>query len=245
MKFKLVFLSLALLGCSGAAPPSDPDSMQPASEMPQEHVLVSFDTDAIGAMPGQFLASRTGGGREGVWRVEQVEGAPSGTQAVVQTDADRTSYRFPLLVYDQFRVRDVDVSVAFQAVSGRVDQAAGLVWRLQNANNYYVVRANAKEDNVVLYKVENGERSDLQVKGRRGNTYGVDVDVPDSGWSTLRVTARGSLFEVYLNGRKLFEVEDSTFGEPGWVGLWTKADSVTRFDDLRIANLDVAEGAGQ
>ena len=86
MKFKLVFLSLALFGCSGAAPPSDPDSMQPASEMPQEHVLVSFDADAVGAMPRQFLASRTGGGREGVWRIEQVEGAPSGTQAVVQTD---------------------------------------------------------------------------------------------------------------------------------------------------------------
>src|SRR3546814_530469 len=97
----------------------------------------------------------------------------------------------------------------------------------------------ALEDNVVLYKMENGKRSDLPVRGT-GSGYGVDADVPDQGWGELRVTARGPLFEVYLGGRKLFEVEDRTFTGAGRVGVWTKADSVTRFDDLRIANLDAA-----
>lgn len=100
------------------------------------------------------------------------------------------------------------------------------------------------EDNVVLYKMENGKRSDLPVKGVR-RSYGVKADVPDQGFGTLRVTARGPLFEVYLGDRKLFEVEDRTFTEAGQVGLWTKADSVTRFDDLMIASLDAPSRPAQ
>jgi len=117
------------------------------------------------------------------------------------------------------------------SVSG--DQAAGLVWRLKDANNYYIVRANALEDNVVLYKVENGERADLPLKGA-GRTYGKKVKVPSGQWGTLGVTARGKQFMVYFNGEKLYEVEDETFKDAGKVGLWTKADSAPYFDDLRV-----------
>src|SRR3546814_16163752 len=95
----------------------------------------------------------------------------------------------------------------------------------------------AVEDNVGRYKMENGKRSDLPVRGT-GSGYGGDADVPDQGWGELRVTARGPLFEVYLGGRKLFEVEDRTLTGAGRVGVWTQADSVTSFDHLRIANLD-------
>ncbi len=128
---------------------------------------------------------------------------------------------------------DVDVSVRFRPVSGRVDQAGGLVWRYQNEDNYYIVRANALEDNVVLYKVQNGERTDLPVKGE-GRTYGKSAEVPAAQWSTLRVVATGPRFEVYFNGTKLYEVEDSTFKGTGRVGVWTKADSITQFDDLTV-----------
>jgi hypothetical protein len=114
-----------------------------------------------------------------------------------------------------------------------VDQAAGLVWRFQNEDNYYIVRANALENNVVLYKVEKGTRTDLPVKGE-GRTYGKKAQVPSGQWSTLRVVAAGPRFDVYLNGTKLYEVEDSTFSQAGKVGVWTKADSVTQFDDLTI-----------
>jgi hypothetical protein len=127
----------------------------------------------------------------------------------------------------------VDLSVRFKPISGRVDQAAGLVWRYQNQDNYYIVRANALEDNVVLYKVQGGKRTDLPLTGE-GRTYGKKSDVPSGQWSTLRVVAIGPVFEVYLNGTKLYEVDDTTFAQPGKVGIWTKADSVTQFDDLTV-----------
>jgi hypothetical protein len=152
---------------------------------------------------------------------------------LAQTDADRTSYRFPIAVLNDVTTKDVDVSVRFRPVSGGVDQAAGLVWRYQDANNYYIVRANALEGNVVLYKVEKGKRTDLPLKGS-GRTYGKKAGVPKNTWSQLGITVRGTLFTVSLNGQGLYEVEDTTFTGAGKVGLWTKADSMTYFDDLTV-----------
>jgi hypothetical protein len=123
--------------------------------------------------------------------------------------------------------------VKFKPVSGREDQGAGIVWRYRDKDNYYIVRANALENNVVLYKLQKGKRTDLPLKGE-GRTYGKKATVPAGTWSTLAVNVRGTLIEVVLNGTKLYEVDDATFPEPGKVGLWTKADSVIRFDDLRI-----------
>lgn len=238
MKLNTILLALALVGCKDSAAPPPLNAMEPGRPMPADALVIDFEAEEDGAVPSGFT-SAVNKGRPGVWQVERVADAPSGANAVVQTDADRTNSRFPVLVYDGLQATNVDLSVRFQPVSGRVDQAAGLVWRYRDVNNYYVVRANALEDNVVLYKVENGKRSDLPVKGA-GRSYGVDADVPDQGWGELRVTARGPLFEVYLGERKLFEVEDHTFTDSGRIGVWTKADSVTRFDDLRIANLDAA-----
>ena len=119
----------------------------------------------------------------------------------------------------------------FKPVSGKVDQAGGLVFRFKDAKNYYVVRANALEDNVVLYKLVDGKRSSLSVKGRASG-YGVNVKVPKAKWSTLRVEFLGNVFTVSLNGRKLFDVVDNKLNEAGAVGVWTKADSVTLFDDF-------------
>jgi hypothetical protein len=162
--------------------------------------------------------------------VVQADGAD---KYLAQLDADRTGLRFPVAVLSDIRTADVDLSVRFKPVSGQVDQAAGLVWRYQDENNYYIVRANAREDNVVLYKVQNGRRTDLPVKGE-GRTYGKPSKVPSGQWGTLRVVARGSIFEVYHDGHKLYEVEDATFTQAGMIGVWTKADSVTYFDDLTV-----------
>ncbi|MEJ7608148.1 MAG: hypothetical protein WKF37_18250 [Bryobacteraceae bacterium] len=123
-------------------------------------------------------------------------------------------------------------SAQIQAVSGSVDQAAGIVWRYRDPNNYYIVRTNALENNIVLYKVENGERKSLAPKGKPSRTYGVKHPVPKQTWRIFRVTFQGNLHTVYLNGTKLFDVEDGTFGQAGKVGLPTKADSVTHFDDF-------------
>ena len=119
----------------------------------------------------------------------------------------------------------------FKAIAGSEDRAAGIVWRAQDANNYYVVRANALEDNVVLYKTVKGARSSLDIVGRKGG-YGVNVAVPASTWHTLRIDFKGPRFGVSFNGKQLFEVEDSTFPDAGKFGLWTKADSITLFDEV-------------
>jgi hypothetical protein len=191
---------------------------------------VDFERDTVGQPPKGFMFGHTRkAGSAGRWVVEQ----QGGSQYLAQLDADSTRSRFPVAVLTDMNEADVDLYVRFRPVSGGVDQAAGLVWRYQNEDNYYVVRANALEDNVVLYKVQNGNRTDLPVKGE-GRTYGKPAKVPANQWSNLRVVAAGSRFEVYFNGRKLYEVEDTTFTQPGRVGVWTKADSVTHFDDITV-----------
>jgi hypothetical protein len=191
---------------------------------------VDFTQDALGQPPKGFEFGHTAGvGSPGKWLIQ----ADGNNKVLAQADADSTRSRFPVAVLSDVSAADVDLSVRFKPISGRVDQAAGLVWRYQNQDNYYIVRANALEDNVVLYKVEGGQRTDLAVKGE-GRTYGKKAEVPAGQWSTLRVVANGRLFEVYFNSAKRYEVEDTTFAQPGKVGVWTKADSVTQFDDLTV-----------
>jgi Domain of Unknown Function (DUF1080) len=194
---------------------------------------VDFNNDKVGEAPSGFFTALTGRGTPGKWVVMKDPASPYQGNVLAQTDADRTDYRFPVCVYDGLTAKDVDISVKFKPVSGKGDQGAGIVWRYQNKDNYYIVRANALEGNVVLYKVENGKRTDLPLKGK-GRTYGMKDKVASGEWGTLRVVATGSLFEVYHNGKKLYEVEDETFKEAGKVGLWTKADSVIYFDDLQV-----------
>jgi hypothetical protein len=191
---------------------------------------VDFSDSAVGEPPKGFEFGLTAkAGKPGKWIV-QSEGD---NKYLAQVDPDNTRSRFPVAVISDVNAADVEVSVRFKPVSGRVDQAAGLVWRFQNEDNYYIVRANALENNVVLYKVEKGKRADLPVRGE-GRTYGKKAQVPSGQWSTLRVVAAGPLFEVHFNGSKLYEVEDGRFSQAGKVGVWTKADSVTQFDDLTV-----------
>jgi hypothetical protein len=194
---------------------------------------LDFNQEKVGEAPSGFSTALTGKGRPGKWVVMKDNASPNQGDVLAQTDADTTGYRFPVCVYDGLTAKDVDISMKFKPVSGRGDQGAGIVWRYQDKDNYYIVRANALEGNVVLYKVENGKRTDLPLKGK-GRTYGMKDKVPSGEWGTLRVVARGNLFEVYHNGKKLYEVEDETFKGAGKVGLWTKADSVIYFDDLQI-----------
>ena len=192
---------------------------------------MDFSRDMIDQSPKGFEFGLTAGvGKPGVWIVQ----ADGTNQVLAQTDPDSTRSRFPVAVVSDVSAADVDLAVRVRPVSGRVDQAGGLVWRYQNQDNYYLVRANALEDNVVVYKVEGGKRTDLPVKGE-GRTYGKKTEVPSGQWSTLRVVVNAGLFEVYFNGIKLYDVEDATFSKPGKVGVWTKADSVTQFDDLTVA----------
>jgi 3-keto-disaccharide hydrolase len=185
----------------------------------------NFDGDAAGQSPAKFHTAKTGGGAEEKWSVVADPTAPSKPNVVAQTSTDQTDYRFPLLISDEGSFQDLDLSVKFKAVSGSVDQAGGLVFRLRDPNNYYIVRANALENNYRLYHLVNGRRSQFA---------GTNFKVTSGEWHELHVEAVGNKIMCYYDGAKKIEATDSTFKDAGKVGLWTKADSVTYFDDLKV-----------
>lgn len=186
--------------------------------------IFNFEKDAIGLPPAGFTSYATGDGPAGKWVVQEMADAPSGKRVVAQTDAEATDNRFPVLIAGGEEFADVDVSVKGKAISGKVDQGIGLVFRFRDPQRYYVVRANALEDNVRLYKMVNGRRKQLA---------GASARVASMRWYTLRVVARGQHIICYFDGQKVIDVNDDTY-TLGKVGLWTKADSVTAFDNLTV-----------
>lgn len=201
--------------------PETPAPVQPAGK----EFLYSFDTDAAGKLPARFHDALTGQGDKGQWVVTADTSAPSQPNVLAQLSTDKTDYRFPLAITDEGSFQNLEMSVKFKAVSGEVDRAAGMVFRLKDANNYYVVRANALEGNYRLYHV---------VSGRRAQFAGANVKVASGQWHELRVECVGNHIVCYYDGEKKIDATDETFKEAGKVGLWTKADSVTYFDDLRV-----------
>jgi len=189
----------------------------------------NFDTDRVGQPPAGFSFGRTGSGRVGQWVVRAEKAAPSGTNVLAQVDDDSTNYRFPIAVTNEPSLRDLRLSVRCKPVSGKVDQACGLVFRYRDENNYYVTRANALEDNVRFYYVKDGKRVQLASWSGR---------VSSGSWHELRVDTRGDQIEIYWDGKKVIDARDTTFRDAGKVGLWTKADSVTYFDDLSVSRLE-------
>jgi hypothetical protein len=187
---------------------------------------VSFESTQTGVTPEGWTATLTGSGNP-KWTVENDDTAPSKLKVVKQSG--RATY--PLLLKNDTSIKDGFIEVKFKAVAGSEDRAAGVVWRARDAKNYYVARANALEDNFVLYKTVNGVRSALDIVGRKGG-YGVSVPVPANKWHRMRIDFKAARFTASFNGKQMFEVEDSTFAEAGKVGLWTKADSVTVFDEM-------------
>ena len=188
-----------------------------------------FDSTKNSQLPSGWLSMITGQG-EPKWSVEQE--APTLTDSwILKQSAWTPKPSYPLCVKTNISMKNGFIEVRFNPVNGTNDQAAGLVWRFRDPENYYVVRANALEDNVVLYKVEKGKRTALDIVGRKGG-YGVAEKVPREVWSKLRVAIHNQRFTVSFNEKELFAVEDNTFTQPGTVGLWTKADSVTLFKDF-------------
>jgi hypothetical protein len=188
----------------------------------------SFDSDAEGRPPVGFTLARTGQGSEGQWVVKKDESAPSKPNVLAQTSQDKTDYRFPLAIAEGTSYKDLALTVKFKTISGTVDQGAGLVFRLKDGDNYYVVRANALEDNFRLYHV---------VNGRRIQFAGANFKVTPHVWHEIRVEARGNEFRCYYDDQLKITAQDNTFKDAGKIGLWTKADSVIYFDDLTVEDL--------
>jgi hypothetical protein len=174
---------------------------------------------------GDFEFAATGGGPPGEWSVVR-DDAP---QALAQTGTDAADDQFPLAIYRPFARRNVYVSIRFMSVAGKIDQAGGVVVRFKSADDYYVARANALENNVRFYRVLGGKRQMIA---------GVDAHVPGGAWHTLGIAARDDRFIILFNGRELFGATDATLPGPGRVGMWTKADSVTWFESITIKSLD-------
>lgn len=211
--------------------PAEPNVAAPAADslpaVAQSHSW-AFDDGAVGTAPAGFSVARTGGGRQGRWAVRAEPSAPSPPNVLAQLDDDKTSFRFPVAVASEPRLADVRVSVRCKMLAGRVDQACGLVARYRDENNYFVTRANALENNIRLYTVRDGKRDEL------ASWSGA---VTPQAWHDYRLELRGDHLEVFWDGQKVLEHHDSTFPDAGQVGVWTKADSVTHFDDLRAEPL--------
>jgi hypothetical protein len=205
----MAFCALLLAACEPAATPSRADTV----------------TFAASKGLGDFEFTTTGGGSPGEWSVVRDDA----TQALAQTGTDSTEDRFPVAIYRPFSGRNVYVSIRFMPVAGKNDQAGGVVVRFSSAGNYYLARANALENNVHFYRV---------VDGKRQMIAGVDVNMSSGAWHTLGIAARDDRFIVLFNGRELFGATDPTLPGPGRVGLWTKADSVTWFESIKIKSLD-------
>lgn len=179
---------------------------------------VNFDDWSVGLAPPGWTATKTGTGNP-KWTVEKDETAPSKPNVLKQSG--RATY--PLCYKDDTSLKDGFVEVKFKPIAGNEDQAGGVVWRLKDANNYYVARANALENNVTIYHTVNGRRTE---KKR------TSVKVASNVWHTFRVDFAGTHFVVTCDGKPVLEWDDDTFKEAGKVGVWTKADSVTSFDDF-------------
>src|SRR5712692_3171950 len=188
----------------------------------------SFDQDPVGKMPQGFTSALTGKGTIGQWSVTKNDSAPSPPNVLAQTSTDTTDYRFPLAIAEDTNYKDLALSVKFKTISGKVDQGAGLVLRLKDKDNYYIVRANALEDNFRLYHV---------VKGRRVQFAGANFKVTSNSWHEIKVEARGNEFKCFYEGKLRITAKDETLKDAGKIGLWTKADSVIHFDDLVVEDL--------
>lgn len=183
-----------------------------------EKAVWNFDTDPAHSFAKGFMNA------VGEWKVVADPTAPSRPNVLAQ-EANNSSATFNVTLISDTRYRDLDLSVKMKAVAGRMDQGGGVVWRARDAKNYYIARYNPLEDNYRVYTVVNGRRTQLQ----SANITHTD------GWHTLRVTMTGDHIEGYYDGKKYLDVKDATFKEAGQIGLWTKADAQSRFDDVMIS----------
>jgi len=186
---------------------------------------ITFDTDPSGAPPAGWACGATGRGSPR-WQVEPEPTAPSAPNVLKQSG----SGTFPWCVRQGASVTDGFVEVRFKPIAGREDQAGGIVWRWKDGDHYYVARANALENNVSLYYTERAKRNTLKY---------VDAPVPHNVWHTLRVEFLGKRINVVLNGKTYIELDDAHIAGAGSVGVWTKADSVTAFDDFSFGDTTV------
>jgi hypothetical protein len=185
-----------------------------------------FSKEDVGKVPASWKAEKTGKGEGSVWKVVADETAPSKSGYVLAQTAKSPSAVFNICVAEVTKYKDAELSVSFKAVAGERDQGGGFVWRYKDNNNYYTCRMNPLEDNYRVYKVVAGKRT--QLGGKEG------VKIKAGEWHKLKVEVKGNKMEGYLDGEKQWEITDDTYRDAGKVGLWSKADAQTHFDEFKV-----------
>jgi hypothetical protein len=181
----------------------------------------TFDNLKVGESPKNWSTNITGEGPSCRWTIQ----AENQNKSLVQVSNSTEDYRFNIIINDNLKYKDLEINLRFKGIKGKGDQGGGPVWRYQDENNYYVVRANPLEDNYRLYKVVNGNRKMLK---------SANLKINSGEWYDIRVIMKGKAIACYLNNQLLIETTDDTFVAAGKIGLWTKSDAVTAFDDIKI-----------
>jgi hypothetical protein len=183
---------------------------------------ITFDKDDLGKVPKGWTA---GGKAEGsVWKLEEDKDAPSGPLVLSQTSKNPGSV-FNVCICDEGKYKDLDISIAFKPREGKRDQGGGIIWRVQDKDNFYIVRMNPLENNFWLYRT---------VAGRRMSLVRVPAKAEAGKWHTMRVVMVGNKMQCYLNDKMLIEHTDDAFKEEGKIGLWTKSDAQSSFSDIKV-----------
>jgi hypothetical protein len=208
----LSILALALVGCTAAKPASV--------------YIISFDALKAGELPTGWKADATNPtGELAEWKVVADDKAPSKPNVLsIAKITDTSGGHFNLCWTKDVQLKDGTLEVKIRANTGSQDQGGGLIWRATDAKNYYVARYNPLETNFRLYHVKEGRRTQLADVG--------NLEIKTGEWFTMKIVVNGDRMEGYLNGRKLLEAADKTFPDAGGVGLWSKADAASSFDDF-------------
>lgn len=196
---------------------------------PGRYEVWSFDKNWGGSVPkGWKVAETAGRGTPARWQVVSDSDAPSGTRAVAITANENHGQTYNLLIAENTSYRSVHIRVMVKALAGEEDQGGGPIWRAKDADNYYIARWNPLEDNFRVYFVKDGKRKQLGT---------AEVKVDRMAWHEIAITHRDTRIVASLDGEELIDVDDSTFIEPGKIGLWVKADAQTAFDNVSVVRL--------
>ncbi|HEY1241525.1 MAG TPA: hypothetical protein VGF16_13260 [Bryobacteraceae bacterium] len=195
--------------------------------------IINFDNAAVGKVPPGWVVTANHG-PAAHWEVRKDPTAPTSPYVLTPVPSSPRDDEFSLAILNSMALRDGDISVRLKPIGGHEDQGGGLVFRYRDERNYYLVRADSHMGEVSVFKVENGRCTPIRPRGAAPTTFAVKHTIPANTWNILKVSVRGTRFQVYVNHRRLLQADDSTFNGAGKVGLVTLADSVTYFDDFRV-----------
>lgn len=220
--------ALLLLAACGEQPVVRPADGAPQVPLAGGPVTATFDGDTPGQAPAGFTVHTIGPGRPSKWVIADAADAPSPAKVLMQADDDDTNHRYPCVLSTAGRFGDVRVEVDGKGISGNRDRSFGVIARAIDERNYYVARCNTVNENVRLYRFVDGVRKELAEW---------EGDAKPGVWHHLALEVRGDKLTVFFNGRKAIEHTDATFPAPGRVGMWTKAEAVSQFDDFKATPL--------